>query len=119
MDDETTVRTVLRAMLRKLGYDVEEAADGAAAIEQFAEARKAGKPFALVIMDLTVPGGIGGREAVTKIRAMDSGARAVVSSGYSNDPVMAEFRRYGFDGVIEKPYRLEELARVLEGVLRP
>ncbi len=119
MDDESTVRSVLRAMLRKLGYDVEEAADGSAAVERFAEARRAGKPFALVIMDLTVPGGMGGREAITKIRAIDSGARAVVSSGYSTDPVMAEFRQHGFNGVIEKPYRLEQLARVLDGVLRP
>lgn len=118
MDDESTVRIVLRAMLRKLGHEVEEAADGVAAIERFAEAKKAGRPFALVIMDLTVPGGMGGREAVKKIRGLDSGARAIVSSGYSNDPVMAEFRQYGFDGVIEKPYRIEQLARVLEATLR-
>jgi PAS domain S-box-containing protein len=117
MDDEAAVRTVVRAMLTRLGYEVELTEDGTSAIDCYLAARERGRPFAALIMDLTIPGGLGGREALARLRAVDSGVRAVVSSGYSTDPVMAHFKDYGFCAVIEKPYRVEQLAKVLREVL--
>ncbi len=114
MDDEDDVLTVGSAMLAELGYDVTIARDGAAAIETFVEASEAGKPFDTVILDLTIPGGMGGKEAIGIIREIDSSVWAIVSSGYSNDPVMAEFLEYGFNAVVSKPYKVGELARALQ-----
>ena len=113
MDDEEIVCRAARKMLRHLGYETELAGDGDEAIELFEEAMKSGRRFDMVIMDLTVPGRMGGKEAVEKLKAIDPGVKAVVSSGYSNDPVMADFTKYGFIDVLVKPYRLEELSRVL------
>ncbi|HQO02645.1 MAG TPA: response regulator, partial [Spirochaetota bacterium] len=80
-------------------------------------ARETGDPFDLVIMDLTVPGKMGGLEAVKKLREIDSGIRAIVSSGYSNDPILSDFGRYGFSGVIVKPFRVEDLGLALKKIL--
>ncbi|MRR07038.1 MAG: PAS domain S-box protein [Deltaproteobacteria bacterium] len=114
MDDEDIVIVVGSEMLTELGYDVAVARDGAAAVELFAEARGAGKPFAGVVLDLTIPGGMGGKEAIGRIRQLDPTVWVVVSSGYSNDPVMAEFMDYGFNAVVSKPYKVEELGRALQ-----
>ena len=85
----------------------------------YREALASGKPFDLVIMDLTVPGAMGGKEAIQALIQVDPRVKAIVSSGYSNDPIMADFRSYGFSGVVRKPYRLRELSeevlRVLSG----
>ncbi|HTX22023.1 MAG TPA: CHASE domain-containing protein [Candidatus Aquilonibacter sp.] len=117
MDDEDAMLKVLGAMLRKFGYEVETALDGAEAIECYAAAKAAGKPFKAVIMDLTIPNGMGGREAVKRLLELDPNLKAIVSSGYSLDPVMANYCEYGFRGVIPKPYRVEDLSRVLQEVL--
>jgi two-component system cell cycle sensor histidine kinase/response regulator CckA len=117
MDDEEIVRDVASAMLEHIGYAVEVAADGAKAIELYTRARNAGAPFDAVIMDLTVPGGMGGKEAAERLVEVDSDARIIVSSGYSDDPVMSNFREHGFHGIVVKPYRLEELREVVHKVL--
>jgi signal transduction histidine kinase/CheY-like chemotaxis protein len=113
MDDEEVVRTTTRAMLEVLGHPVETARDGTEMLARYREAMAAGRPFRLVIMDLTIPGGMGGLEALRELLALDSGARAIVSSGYSSDPVMADPGAYGFAGVIPKPYCLADLERIL------
>jgi PAS domain S-box-containing protein len=117
MDDEEALRLLAEALLVRLGMEVVVVGDGAQALEAFAAARTAGRPFDLVMMDLTVPGGMGGLEAMRGLLAIDPGVRAIVSSGYSGDPVMANYQAYGFRGRAPKPYRAEELARVLREVL--
>jgi len=117
MDDEDAIRTLANELLASLGYEVETAEQGAQAIDIFKSARALGKPFDVVIMDLTVPGGMGGREAVSELLRMDPDVKAIVSSGYSNDPIMADYRRYGFSGVVTKPYGAEELIEELHRVL--
>jgi CheY-like chemotaxis protein len=117
MDDEQDLLDLAGEMLRTFGYEVETAADGAEAIEKYVTARNRGEPFLAVIMDLTVPNGMGGREAIASLKEVDPDVKAIVSSGYSFDPVMANYRQYGFRGIIPKPYRLEDLGRVLDEVL--
>jgi CheY-like chemotaxis protein len=104
-------------MLERLGFDVVGARDGDEAVVLFARSRGEGPPFDAVILDLTVPGGMGGQEAMRRLRELDPRVRAIVSSGYSNDPVMASFRDHGFAGVIAKPCRMEELGEALREVL--
>ncbi len=117
MDDEKSLRDVLKRMLSHLGFTTEAVSDGQEAIACFTAAREAGEPFDLVVMDLTVPGGMGGREAAREILAVDPAARLVVASGYSNDPVMAKFRDFGFAGALAKPATLPDLARVIDAAL--
>jgi two-component system cell cycle sensor histidine kinase/response regulator CckA len=117
MDDEDIVRGVLGRILERFGYETAFARHGMEAIEKYRDAMESGKAFDAVIMDLTVTGGMGGREAIELLRLVDPRATAIVSSGYSDDFVMADFRKYGFDGVIAKPYRAEELGEVLAKVL--
>ena len=118
MDDESILQELVGAMLSHLGYDVVCAAHGVEALEHYREAQSVGQPFSAVIVDLTVPGGMGGHETVQRLREMDPRVKAIVSSGYSNDPIMAEFRRHGFDAAIAKPYQMSELGGVLEKVIR-
>ncbi|MEW6221342.1 MAG: response regulator, partial [Thermodesulfobacteriota bacterium] len=117
MDDDPLVRSVAAAMLAELGYRVALATDGAEAVTLFRQATAEGRRFSLVILDLTVPGGMGGRQALPHLLALDPQARVVVSSGYSSDPILAEPRRHGFAAVVLKPYDLAELGRVLDRVL--
>jgi PAS domain S-box-containing protein len=116
MDDEPDILSFSHVVLKRLGYEAELARDGVEAIRRYREAAEAGKPFSAVIMDLTIPGGMGGKEAIKRLLEFDPQARAIVSSGYSNDPVMAEFQKHGFRGVVAKPYQIHELARVLREV---
>jgi len=118
MDDDDNLRRVSADLLRRLGLEVETAADGTAALERWIEARNAGRPFAAAILDLTVAGGMGGEECLRRLHAVDPGAKAVVSSGYSNDPVMAAWKTHGFAGAVAKPYRVGELLEVLDQLLR-
>ncbi|MBA4417192.1 MAG: hybrid sensor histidine kinase/response regulator [Syntrophus sp. (in: bacteria)] len=118
MDDEEIVRDAIGEMLSILGYTTESAKDGAEAIDLYVEARKQGAPFDIVILDLTVPGGMGGKEAMEEFLEIDPKIKAIVSSGYSNNQIMSEFARYGFTGVMSKPYRLEELSETVSRVLK-
>ncbi|MBW2264213.1 MAG: response regulator, partial [Deltaproteobacteria bacterium] len=118
MDDEEAVRKVTGRMLEKLGYVHAFARDGEDALAAYAGALESGNRFDAVIMDLTVPGAMGGLEAVSKLLELDSEARVIVSSGYSNDPVMADHRKHGFRGVVVKPVRMDVLSEVLETLLR-
>ncbi|HVC19920.1 MAG TPA: ATP-binding protein [Vicinamibacterales bacterium] len=113
MDDEDVVRDVAGEMLQFIGYEVVAVADGRDAIETYKREMAAGRRFDAVITDLTVPGGMGGKDAVSALREFDPDVHAIVSSGYADDPVMAEFRRYGFRGVVAKPFTVKELAKVL------
>jgi PAS domain S-box-containing protein len=117
MDDEEMVREVLGRLLARLGYEPEFAEDGGEAVEKFVQAHGSGQAFAGVILDLTVPGGMGGKEALARLLEIDPQIKAVVSSGYSDDPVMADFQTYGFSGVIAKPYKIEELGKMLNQVI--
>lgn len=118
MDDEPAVRDVAGLMLESIGCEVRLARDGAEAVALYDQAKQANRPYDLVIMDLTVPGGMGGREAIMKLREIDPGVRAIVSSGYSNDPVMAEYGRYGFSGVAPKPYTVPGLKEAVQDALK-
>ena len=113
MDDEEAIRLLTETMLGMLGYEVVTTADGDAALVAHAAARDAGRPFDLTVMDLTIPNGMGGKETMRRLREKDTEIRAIVSSGYSNDPVMARYPEYGFDGVLPKPYVLNDLIGVL------
>lgn len=117
MDDEEIVRTAAGSILRKLGYDVVFARDGAEAVELYTGAIVGANPFSAVIMDLTIPGGMGGRETIERLLQIDPGIRAIVSSGYSQDPVMSNFRDYGFIDMVAKPYKSTDLSKVLHKVL--
>ena len=117
MDDEEPIRLMVSALLERLGFQVMLAVDGQEAISRYFEAMAAHARFDLVIMDLTVPGGMGGREAMLELRKRDPGVRGLVSSGYSSDPIMANYRAHGFNGMLAKPYRLTELAKAIRAVM--
>ncbi|MEW5785488.1 MAG: ATP-binding protein [Bacillota bacterium] len=119
MDDDELVLKACGDMLGYLGYRVSYSRDGAEAVRLYREASAAGSGSAydIVIMDLTVPGGIGGKEAVELLRQLNPAVKAIVSSGYSNDPVVANYKDYGFSGFINKPYRIKELSALLKKVL--
>ena len=104
-------------MLSHLGYTVEIARDGKEAVNFYREAMGVGQAYDAVILDLVVPGGIGGKKTVQMIRNFDANARVIVSSGYSNDPVMKEYARHGFSGMVKKPYKLGQISRALHKVL--
>ena len=117
MDDEPVIRTLVAHMLERLGYEVETVADGVTAINAYESARQAGRRFDLTIMDLTIPGGMGGRETMANLRAIDSTARVIVTSGYSSDPVLANFAAYGFSGKLAKPFNIRELGEALKAAI--
>lgn len=113
MDDEEMVRNVIRSMLSQLGHEAILVSNGEDAIRLYKDNLQNREPFDLVIMDLTIPGGMGGKDAVRILLELDPAARVIVSSGYSDDPIMAGYKAYGFCGAIEKPYRIQELAAVI------
>lgn len=117
MDDEELVRSVAKEMIEALGHDVECAVDGEAAIEMYVRARESGNPFDVVILDLTVRGSMGGEQAIRKLRELDPGVVAVVSSGYADNAVMSDFRAYGFSAVLNKPYRISALKDCLDALI--
>jgi len=117
VDDEEIILDVSREVLRFLGYDAAFVREGGAAIELYRKEKEAGQPFDLVIIDLTIPEGLGGQETIEKLRSYDPGVKAVVSSGYTNDPVMQEYAKYGFSGRLTKPYRINEMKALLESMI--
>ena len=104
-------------MLTTLGYEVDCAKDGAEAINLYKKAQLERKPFALIIMDLTIQGGMGGKEAILKLREIDPDVRVIVSSGYSEDALMSDYKKHGFSAVIAKPYKLSELSKIVQKVI--
>ena len=116
MDDEEVIRTVVNAMLTHLGYEVVEAREGKEALALYQAYRDEGRPIDLVIMDLTIPGGMGGKEAIQELLALDPAAKVIVSSGYSNDPVMANCRQYGFLAAAAKPFEMQDIVRAIQQV---
>jgi len=117
LDDEPPIQKLGAALLERLGLQVTIVADGRDAVRVFRDAISSGRRYDVVIMDLTVPGGMGGREALEEIRHIDPHVRAIVSSGYSSDPVLANHRAYGFRGMVAKPYQADEFARVVREVI--
>jgi len=118
VDDEEIILDVSREVLRFLGYDAAFAKEGGAAIDLYKQAKEACLPFDLVIIDLTIPEGMGGRETIEILRSYDPHVKAVVSSGYTNDPVMQDYASYGFSGRLTKPYRINEMKTLLESMIR-
>jgi len=118
MDDEEIIRIMLSNMLQVAGFEAELTVDGTQALDMYNQALETGKPFDVVIMDLTIPGGMGGKEAIQKLREMDPQAKVIASSGYATDPVMADFQDYGFDAVITTPYSISQLENTLQKVLK-
>ncbi|MBL0700608.1 MAG: response regulator [Desulfosarcina sp.] len=116
MDDEAMVLEVSRAMIESLGYETSFAENGAEAVAKYKEAMDRGKPFDIVILDLTVQGGMGGRGAIKRLLEIDPQVKAIVSSGYSVDSAMAKFEEYGFIDMLAKPYKLETLSKILHRV---
>ena len=117
MDDEETVLEIATEMLSHLGYEAVCAREGREALEIYMAEKAAGNPFAAIIADLTVPGGMGGKEMIELLRELDPEIKVIVSSGYSNDPILSEYRSHGFSGVICKPYRVEEVSKVMAEML--
>jgi CheY-like chemotaxis protein len=113
MDDDPDVLTVAENMLCLMGYKTGTASDGTEAVQLFTKAKQEGQPFDGIILDLTIPGGMGGLETIKQLSRVDPEVKAVVSSGYANDPIMADFEEHGFSGVIAKPYTMEKLGGVL------
>ncbi|MBI5633210.1 MAG: PAS domain S-box protein [Nitrospirae bacterium] len=117
MDDDEVVRDVTQNMLIDLGYEIVLSTNGTEAIELYQEAMRTSRPFAAIILDLTIPGGMGGKETIQEILRIDPGVKAIVASGYSADPVMADFGNYGFRDVLKKPYSLQEISNALQKVI--
>ncbi len=117
MDDEPAVREVLAQMLKKLGYEPVCVAEGQQAVAAYRQAQEQGTGFAAAILDLTIPGGLGGKETLKLLRHLDPDVKAIVSSGYGEDPIMAKYADFGFGGVIAKPYKIADLSEVLYKVL--
>jgi two-component system, cell cycle sensor histidine kinase and response regulator CckA len=117
MDDEEAIRDRVGTILTENGHEVAYSKNGTEAIDAYKKAKETGKPFDVVIMDLTIPGGMGGKDAIQKLAEYDPGIKAIVSSGYSSDPVMADHTKYRFREVLAKPYQYEDLCRVVDKVI--
>jgi CheY-like chemotaxis protein len=118
MDDEQIILDVTSEILKFLNYDVMSARDGLTAIELYKKEKAAGSPFDLVILDLSVPTGLGGKETIELLRNVDPAVKAVVSSGYTNDPVVLDFLHYGFCERLTKPYNIHAMKNLLEDVIK-
>ena len=116
MDDELALRRAVSAILTVEGYDVRAAADGQEAVRCFVEAREQGRPFDVVLLDLTVRTGMGGVETVPHLLAVDPAARVIATSGYASDPVLADPLKYGFVASLPKPFRGEDVTLLIERV---
>ena len=117
MDDQEIARSLMEKILKRFGYEISLAKDGAEAIHLYKNAKESGMPFDVVIMDLTIPGGMGGEELVQKLIEIEPKVKAIAMSGYSNDPIIVDYKRYGFSVSIAKPYGIEQLNKVLQGIM--
>jgi DNA-binding NtrC family response regulator len=118
MEDDENVRKCVSNMLHYLGYEVEVVKNGDEAIDLYMKAKEDAHPFSAVIMDLTIKGGKGGKETIKKLTEIDPEVKAIVSSGYFNDPIMANYKQYGFSDVIAKPYEIEILSSILDRIIK-
>ena len=114
MDDEEPIRNLLKMILAELGYKTAFAATGEECLAEYAAAMAGGKKYDLILMDLSIAGGLGGKETIAELLKLDPKAKAVVSSGYSLDPVMQDYKAFGFSGALSKPYLINELAAELK-----
>jgi CheY-like chemotaxis protein len=117
MDDDEMVRSLTENLLRRFGYTVESSGEGDDAIAKYKAAKERGQPFEAVIIDLTIVGGLGGRETIAELRAFDPGIKAIVTTGYSHESVLAEYLSYGFRAVLPKPFRAAELHAAVRKVI--
>jgi len=117
MDDEELVRDVSNALLTHIGYEVAVAVEGVEAVEMYGKAMEPGKPFDMVILDLTNKVGMGGAETIVRLLAIDPDVKAIVATGYSNDPIITNFREHGFRGALPKPFTLDQLKAALSEVI--
>jgi len=117
MDDEEDILEISQIMIKSLGYQVVSAKEGIEAIALYQEALQKDQPFDVVIVDLTIRGGMGGKITFQELRKIDPEVKCIVASGYSNDPIISDFNNYGFKAYITKPYKIKELGRVLQNVL--
>ena len=117
LEDDDILRNAAARFLKRSGYEVELAQDGSEVLELYRKAGNSGTPFSAVVLDLTIPGGMGGKETIAKILKLDPGAKVIVSSGYSNDQVMSRYEDFGFKGAVSKPYQLQDLSRALDELL--
>ncbi|HSI12478.1 MAG TPA: PAS domain S-box protein [Chthoniobacter sp.] len=117
LDDEEAICMLVTCALEEHGYKVTETNDGTQAIAAYEKAMKEGQPYDLFISDLTIPGGMGGQETIKRLLEIDPDIRAIVSSGYANDPVMSRYEEYGFSGMIAKPYEIDALGRKVAEIL--
>ena len=117
MDDEEFLLEMTTELLQHLGYTVETAKDGKEALGLYKKGLTSGQKHTVVIMDLTIPGGMGGKETIRELKKIDPDAKTIVSSGYATDPILSNFKEYGFDAMLPKPYEVEELAKILHKVI--
>ena len=117
MDDEQMILDIVSRMLGHLGYEVTTCTDGSQAIAAFAKSKSHSEPFDVVMMDLVIPNGVGGQDAVHTIKKIDPTAKVIASSGHLEHPVMVDHKSFGFNAVLEKPYKLEKLQQVIETVI--
>jgi CheY-like chemotaxis protein len=118
MDDEQIILDVTQEVLKFLGYEVMFAREGQTAIDLYSQEKNAGAPFDLVILDLSIPEGMGGKDTIGKLKAFDPDVKAIVSTGYANDPAVLDFAGYGFSGKLSKPYKINELKSILEQLIK-
>jgi len=116
LEDDENIQFILRTMLEELGYEVDIACDGDEAYKKYLVAKESDQHYSFAIMDLTIPGKKGGKDTITQIRKFDNEFKVIVSSGYSNDPVMSNYKDYGFNGILPKPYRFEELKQIIAAI---
>ena len=118
MDDEQIILDVTLEVLQFLGYEVQFARDGTEALALYAREKSAGVPFDVVILDLSVPDGMGGKEALVKLKELDPAVKAIVSSGYTNDPCVLDYAGSGFSGKLAKPYKINDMKMILEQLIK-
>ena len=117
MDDDAGIRDMMSHTLSFIGYDVKCAKDGVETIKLYNESKRKGKPFDVIIMDLTIPGLMGGEETIKKLREKDLETKVIVSSGYSNNKIMANYKEYGFNGILSKPFEIHRMSEVIQTVI--
>ncbi|MDX2186871.1 MAG: ATP-binding protein [Opitutaceae bacterium] len=117
MDDDDAIRRFAHTLLTRLGHEATTVANGTEAVHAYAAAFEINKPFDVVVLDLTIAGGMGGQEALEHLQNIDPQVRAIVSSGYSSDPILSDYHQHGFSGIVSKPYKIADLAQALQDVM--